>query len=110
MHKTNERMAERLDKVARHCGCRTGTAAARPAATALHMAVASGDATVASADSKPTTFMSNRWIQTEVKQGTFGFQAGQPNPELIPIKEIAGALTKAVTDGDDPLMLQCTWS
>ena len=55
----------------------------------------------------PSTHMSNRWIQTEVKEGSYGFQAGQPNPELIPLQAITDALNRAVLEGDDPLMLQC---
>jgi hypothetical protein len=36
--------------------------------------------------------MSNKWIQTEVKPGSYGFNAGQPNPALIPLEEIRAAL------------------
>lgn len=70
----------------------------------------SADANTSQHWSSPTTNMSNQWIQTEVKRGTYGFQAGQPNPELIPIAEISRALTDAVTAGNDPLMLQCKCS
>ena len=55
----------------------------------------------------PTTSMSNIWIQTEVKEGSYGFNAGQPGPPLIPIKEIKDALDRAMGKGGyDPLMLQ----
>ena len=51
--------------------------------------------------------MSNIWIQTEVKEGSYGFNAGQPGPPLIPIKEIKDALDRAMGKGGyDPLMLQ----
>ena len=40
----------------------------------------------------PLTHQDNEYIQTPLKQGTYGFHLGQPGPDLIPLQRINQAL------------------
>ena len=40
----------------------------------------------------PLTHQDNEYIQTPLKQGTYGFHLGQPGPDLIPLQRIKQAL------------------